>query len=176
MLKWSNPLTTLIERGEITIQSFCLYECINWWKLEDGRDVIMLGWVCVKEKCYLVLYVHYSIKGNQQNQPPIKTGRTKYSRTLDTSMNVVNMSKIVQSSGPVFEEYVVRIRLSLTWGGAEVLFMTPIVQLLHKWGLSELFSVSPFRIPLVMAKEWETAFFWPIAFWIICAIHEGERD
>ncbi len=51
----------------------------------------MMGWVCVKEKSYLVLIVHYSIKGSQQ---------TKSSRTL-------------HSSGPFFEE-IVRIRLSLT--------------------------------------------------------------
>jgi hypothetical protein len=72
----------------------------------------MLGWVCVKERSYLVIIVHYSFQGSQQNRPPIKIGRTNYRRTFHTSMYVANMSKIVQSS-PFLEE-IVRIRLSLT--------------------------------------------------------------
>jgi hypothetical protein len=47
--------------------------------------------------------------------------------------------------GPVFKE----ILRSLTLGGAEVLSMAPVVQIVHRWAGSELLSPSPLRVSLV---------------------------
>jgi hypothetical protein len=52
-----------------------------------------------------------------------------------------------------------------------------IVQILHKCSEPDLFSLSPFCVSLLMASEWEIAFFWPIASWhlLYIAIHKRMR-
>ncbi len=55
-----------------------------------------------------------------------------------------------------------------------VLSMASSVPLVNRWVWPGLFSLSLLRASLVMAKEWEEAFFWPIAAKVICfVIHRG---
>ncbi len=57
-----------------------------------------------------------------------------------------------------------------TWGWAEVLFMDHSVQIQYWTRLAwpELFSLQLLCVFLVIANEWEGAFFWPIAFSHLC--------
>ncbi len=76
-----------------------------------------------------------------------------------------------------------RNKLRLTWGWAEVLSMAHIGQILNRFlAWPELFSLSLLWISLVTANELEEAFLWPIAFSHLCcdtqtriSLHRGAR-
>jgi hypothetical protein len=61
-----------------------------------------------------------------------------------------------------------RNKRRLTWGWAKVLFMASVVKILNRWTWPGLFYLSPLCVSLVMANEWEGAFFWPMAFSHLC--------
>jgi hypothetical protein len=61
-----------------------------------------------------------------------------------------------------------RNKLRLTWGWAEVLPVAPLVHILNRWAWTGLWSLSPLCVSLVIANKWDEAFFWPIAFSHLC--------
>jgi hypothetical protein len=107
--------------------------------------------------------------------------------SMDTNVNVVTEFKRnsrkegSNSSGWNFKG-LLRNQLSLTRGWPEVPSMALIIQVLNMWAWPELFSLSQLCITLVMANEWEWAFFWPIEFSHLCCdthtrmrLHRGAR-
>ncbi len=151
--KWAPSPLTAKNRKELFYKSirYIIYTVIMFlglesWNLNPYSSAV---WLSKCESRHLIHGRHTQRK------------RSVCIDTLNPNSNVL--------SGPFFKE-ILHKRLSFTWGGADVLPMAPIVQILHRQACPELFSLCLYYMYTVqyvdiiwwpMNKRWVS--FWPIA-------------